>query len=319
MNDHPLPAAPEHNHLYGESGLDAESLEPDYSGATASEASDDSAEIGCALEEAGFDPVMQHNDLFLEYYRRVATGPGVDWDAYRRARFTLQTMNRAGCIEWPVKTPDTALSKPDGHPEKTAAAINELLDRELSKPRFSRPYAGASEPAELFDDYRVLSKSEIRDNLIVALSVAGLVAVTGVGVYFAVRYREPAIGATAGGGAIAVGVAVASRLARMWHSRFSKPYSWARILGCLALLFTKTAWNAASSAYSQFAALFGDIVSGRIFGLCLCLALTAMAVITHVKLNRTYTPSAGKTLGWIEALCLTFAIGAFLFSATAGK
>lgn len=35
---------------------------------------------------------MQHNDLFKEYYRKVATGPGIDWKPYRRARFTLQVM-----------------------------------------------------------------------------------------------------------------------------------------------------------------------------------------------------------------------------------
>lgn len=309
----------EHKPLYGESGLPAGSLEPGYTEKPTSAPTDDSAEIGRALEEAGFLPEMQRNKLFAEYYRKVATGPGTDWDPYRRARFTLQVMNRAGCIEWPVKPPATAVSTPDSNPERSAAEINELLDRELSRPRFSRPFTYPPESPELFDDYNVLTKSELKDNLIVMLSILGLVILTGIGVYFAILYSRPAIGAAAGGGAVVVGMAVASRLGRMWHNRFTKTYSWVRILVCAALLFTKVAWNAASSAYSQFTDLFGDIVSGRIFGLILCLILTVMTIVTHLKLNRTYSPSAGKTLGWVEALCLTFAVGAFLFSATAGK
>lgn len=308
---------PDHKHLYGESGLPPGSLEQDYSEMPTP--ADDGVEIGRALEEVGFKPEMQHNDLFREYYRKVTTGPGANWDPYRRARFTLQTMNRAGCIEWPVKPAQTPVAGPDKQPEKSAAEIEKLLDRELSRPRFSRPFTNLPASTELFEDYKVLTKSEIKDNLIVMLSVLGLVIVTGIGVYFAVRYNKPAIGASAGGGVVVIGMAVASRLGRLWHNRFSRTYSWIRILVCMALLFTKVAWNAASSAYSQFVGLFGDCVSGRVFGLCLCLVLTAMTIITHLKLNRTYDPSAGKTLGWVEALCLTFAVGAFLFSATVGK
>lgn len=318
MNDHSLPE-PDHNHLYGESGLPAGSLDPDYEEETPTVSSDDNIEIGRALEESGFMPEMQRNDLFKEYYMKVATGPGINWDAYRRARFTLQIMNKAGCIEWPVKPPPSATGLPDKHPEKTATEINRLLDRELSRPQFSRPFTAPTESSELFEDYKVLTKSEIRDNLIVILSVLGIVILTGIGVFFAVRYRQPAIGATAGGGALAVGMAVASRLGRRWHNRFSKTYIWTRLSVCLTIIFTKGAWNAASSAYSQFIELFGNITSARIFGLTLCLLLSLMTILTHLKLNRTYNPSSGKTLGWVEALCLTFAVGAFLFSATAGK
>ena len=309
----------DHTPLYGESGLPAGSLESCYVENTPPAMTDDNAEIGRALEESGFLPEMQHNDLFKEYYRKVATGPGIDWKPYRRARFTLQAMNRQGCIEWPVQPPATAIATPDSNPEKSVAAMNELLDRELSRPRFSRPLIDSSQSPELFADYKVLSKSEIKDNLIVMLAVIGLVIVTGIGVYFAILYSRPAIGAAAGAGAVAVGIAVATRMGRLWHNRFTKTYSLVRMLVCAAILFSKVAWNAASSAYSQFIDLFGEILSGRIFGLVLCLILTAMTIITNLKLNRTYSPSAGKTLGWVEALCLTFAVGAFLFSATAGK
>lgn len=309
----------DHTPLYGESGLPAGSLESCYVENTPPAMTDDNTEIGRALEESGFLPEMQHNDLFKEYYRKVATGPGVDWKPYRRARFTLQAMNRQGCIEWPVQPPATAIATPDSNSEKSVAAMNELLDRELARPRFSRPLIDSSQSPELFADYKVLSKSEIKDNLIVMLAVIGLVIVTGIGVYFAILYSRPAIGAAAGGGAVAVGIAVATRMGRLWHNRFTKTYSLVRMLVCAAILFSKVAWNAASSAYSQFIDLFGEILSGRIFGLVLCLILIVMTIITNLKLNRTYSPSAGKTLGWVEALCLTFAVGAFLFSATAGK
>lgn len=309
----------DHTPLYGESGLPAGSLESCYVENTPPAMTDDNTEIGRALEESGFLPEMQHNDLFKEYYRKVTTGPGIDWKPYRRARFTLQAMNRQGCIEWPVQPPATAIATPDSNPEKSVAAMNELLDRELSRPRFSRPIIDSSQSPELFADYKVLSKSEIKDNLIVMLAVIGLVIVTGIGVYFAILYSRPAIGAAAGGGAVAVGIAVATRMGRLWHNRFTKTYLLVRMLVCAAILFSKVAWNAASSAYSQFIDLFGEILSGRIFGLVLCLILTVMTIITNLKLNRTYSPSAGKTLGWVEALCLTFAVGAFLFSATAGK
>ena len=46
---------------------------------------------------------MEKDPLFREYISKVAEGPGTDWEPYRQACFALQTMNRCGVIDWPMK------------------------------------------------------------------------------------------------------------------------------------------------------------------------------------------------------------------------
>lgn len=281
-----------HTH-FGESGLTHEDFEEFI---VKPECADDvQTTIIAAVMKLGFEPDITQSALFRKYYRMVSDGPGKTWTPARRAAFALQTMNRMGVIEWP----------------KSAGGPKDEPAHEVRPPA----PAPQEDGAKVLFGYRRLSPSEIKDNLTVAAAVLGVVLLAAGGVVLGVVLGSPGTAAGTGGIAVAAFCAVAARLGRRWHTRFTRRYNIARLLVCLALLFSGAAWLAAKDTWSALSSSLGAEIPICTFGLSLFGLMTLMAVGAHIKLCRTDDPRTAKTLGWIEALSVVFAIGSFLFIA----
>lgn len=290
----------ERQESFGESGLRKEDIEdfivyPD---------SDTEQEIVGSVVGHGFKAELSRDALFREYYRMVSEGPGKDWSPERRADFALQTMHRMGVIEWPAKRPLGSSEKAE-HSEHSENSENSESSKTPPAQDFTK---------ELFG-YRPLSRDEIKDNLIVVAGVAGIVLLAAVGVTVGVATGSVATGAGIGGASVAVFCAAASRLASHWHTRFTRKYRLVRLLVCLTLLFSGTAWLAAKETWKVLCTLAGTEISIPSFGLSLFGLMAVIGVASHIKLCRIYDPRTAKTLGWLEALAAVFAIGALLFVA----
>lgn len=282
---------------FGESGLRKEDIE-DF---IVDSDSDTEQEIVRSVVGHGFNAELSRDALFREYYRMVAEGPGKDWSPERRADFALQTMHRMGVIEWPAKRPFGSSEKAE-HSEHSE-------NSESSKTPPAQDFT-----KELFG-YRPLSRDEIKDNLIVVAGVAGIVLLAAVGVAVGVSTGSVATGAGIGGASVAVFCAAASRLASHWHTRFTCKYRLVRLLVCLTLLFSGTAWLAAKETWKVLCSMTGTEISIPAFGLSLFGLMAVIGVASHIKLCRSYDPRTAKSLGWLEALAAVFAIGALLFVA----
>ncbi len=290
---------------FGESGLQKEDFDEFI---VKPESKDDNQkQISTSVVNLGFEPEITQSALFRKYYQMVSEGPGRDWNPERRVAFTLQTMNRMGVIEWPDRpaTPGTDGSASNALKEKTVPA------HEIQPPTHAQQEAYTK---DVFG-YQRLTKAEIKDNLIVASAVLGVVLLAAIGIAAGVAFGSPATGAGIGGIAVAAFCAVAARLGRLWHTRFTRRYRIVRLLICLALLFSGTAWFAAKNTWSIISSISGIGIPLRPFGLCLFGLLMVMAVAAHIKLCHTDDPRTARTLGWIEALSVVFAIGSFLFIA----
>ena len=303
---------------YGESGLSSDCFDNDaYADDDSREETAIRLEIIRALMDTGFEPGMVDDRLFQEYLKKVADGPGAGWEPYRQARFTLQTMNRCGVIDWPVRT---AVDTRDDT-EKTDVS-NQRDSQEKERPSETEneelaPHGNLTFELikDHFRDYRQLSVSEIKDNLIVCAGILGVVALAAAAVAIGVMLRSP--GAAAGGGAISVAalVAVTARLAGRYHHRFGLPYRMLRLLVCLALLFTKAAWVASRELWMLVYNTTQLAIPIPAFGVTVAIVLLLSAVWTHITLCRTSQPSKALFLGWLEGLELTFALGALMFGA----
>lgn len=290
---------------FGESGLQEEDFEEFIEKAKL--ADDDQEIINTSVIDLGFDTDITQSALFRKYYQMVSQGPGKDWNPERRVAFALQTMNRMGVIEWPDR-PAARRSE-----ESSSSALNEknAPEHEIQTPSHAQQETYTK---EIFG-YQRLTSSEIKDNLVVASAVLGVVLLAAIGITAGVAFGSPATGAGIGGIAVAAFCAVAARLGRLWHSRFTRRYRIVRLLVCLVLLFSGTAWFTAKDAWSTLSRISGIEMSIRSFGLCLFGLMMIMAVGAHIKLCHTDDPRTAKTLGWIEALSMVFAIGSFLFIA----
>lgn len=282
---------------FGESGLRKEDIE-DF---IVDSDSDTEQEIVRSVVGHGFNAELSRDALFREYYRMVAEGPGKDWSPERRADFALQTMHRMGVIEWPAKRPFGSSEKAE-HSEHSE-------NSESSKTPPAQDFT-----KELFG-YRPLSRDEIKDNLIVVAGVGGIVLLAAVGVAVGVATGSVATGAGIGGASVAVFCAAASRLASHWHTRFTRKYRLVRLLVCLTLLFSGTAWLAAKETWKLLCSMTGTEISIPAFGLSLFGLMAVIGVASHIKLCRSYDPRTAKSLGWLEALAAVLAIGALLFVA----
>lgn len=287
----------ERQESFGESGLRKEDIEdfivdPD---------SDTEQEIVRSVEGHGFNAELSRDALFREYYRMVSEGPGKYWTPAHRASFALQTMHRMGVIEWP---PNSLY----GRAEKAARSAHSESSEHSKTP----PAQDCTK--ELFG-YRPLSRDEIKDNLIVVAGVAGIVLLAAVGVAVGVSTGSVATGAAIGGASVAVFCAAASRLASHWHTRFTRKYRLVRLLVCLTLLFSGTAWLAAKETWKVLCSMTGTEISIPAFGLSLFGLMAVIGVASHIKLCRSYDPRTAKSLGWLESLAAVFAIGALLFVA----
>lgn len=304
----------EHKH-YGESGLSPDFFDDYEAECTEEKVSwQNRQEIVRALTDAGFESTMEKNPLFREYLSKVAEGPGTGWEPYRQARFALQTMNRCGVIDWPkndravpAETPKTA--KTDHESEKKEPAPATMVRQRR------RSNIGFEIFKDYFRDYHRLTLMEIKDNLIVVAGIFGVVLLAAASVAIGVALDKPAVGA--GGGAISITafIAVATRLAGKYHHRFGMPYRITRLVVCLALLFSKAAWAASRELWEWICSASGTYISPAGFGVSLSAILLMMAVWTHAALCRTDDPDRAGYLGWIEALAVTFAIGALMFVA----
>ena len=235
--------------------------------------------------DTGFEPGMVDDRLFQEYLKKVADGPGAGWEPYRQARFTLQTMNRCGVIDWPVRT---AVDTRDDT-EKTDVS-NQRDSQEKERPSETEneelaPHGNLTFELikDHFRDNRQLSVSEIKDNLIVCAGILGVVALAAAAVAIGVMLRSP--GAAAGGGAIP-----------------GPPVH-------------KAAWVASRELWMLVYNTTQLAIPIPAFGVTVAIVLLLSAVWTHITLCRTSQPSKALFLGWLEGLELTFALGALMFGA----
>lgn len=290
---------------FGESGLRKEDIE-DF---IVNPARDTAAErdIVAAVEGHGFNAELSRDALFREYYRMVSEGPGRYWTPAHRASFALQTMHRMGVIEWPEKSLY-------GRAERAERSARSAHSESSEHSESSKTPPAQDCTKELFG-YRPLSRDEIKDNLIVVAGVAGIVLLAAVGVAVGVSTGSVATGAGIGGASVAVFCAAASRLASHWHTRFTRKYRLVRLLVCLTLLFSGTAWLAAKETWKVLCSMTGTEISIPAFGLSLFGLMAVIGVASHIKLCRSYDPRTAKSLGWLEALAAVFAIGALLFVA----
>lgn len=312
---------PDDSH-YGESGLSADCFDEDYSPDNDScMAADTRMEIIRAILDAGFEPGMVDDRQFREYFDRVAKGPGSGWDPYRQARFALQTMNRCGVIDRPQRNGKDNRKdnrKEEAHPDISGPAAGEKQShRSESEVRERPPHGNLTLELlkDYFSDYHRLSADEIKDNLIVVGGILAIVALAAVSVAVGVALSSPAVGA--GGGAISVAafVAVASRLAGRYHHRFGLPYRILRLVICLALLFTRASWVATRELWMLVYETTRLAFPIPAFGVTVAVILLLSSVWTHITLCRTSLPSKALFLGWLEALEVTFALGALMFGA----
>ncbi len=287
---------------FGESGLRKEDVE-DFIVNSARD-TDAERDIVAAVEGHGFNAELSRDALFREYYRMVAEGPGKYWTPAHRASFTLQTMHRMGVIEWP---PNSLYGRAEKAARSAHSAHSESSEHSKTPP--------AQDCTKELFGYRPLSRDEIKDNLIVVAGVGGIVLLAAVGVAVGVATGSVATGAGIGGASVAVFCAAASRLASHWHTRFTRKYRLARLLGCLTLLFSGTAWLAAKETWKLLCSMTGTEISIPAFGLSLFGLMAVIGVASHIKLCRSYDPRTAKSLGWLEALAAVFAIGALLFVA----
>lgn len=296
--------------IYGESGLDSEFFAEHDEQERPVENPDGIKE---ALKDMELDETISDSPLFKEYYEMISAGPGKDWDSYRRAKLTIQTMNRAGCIDLaPLKRKVEPVSSAPRADASHEEEIREKVDNVTSAGDVYLPKAGTR---DLFDDYNPLTSDEIKDNLMVAGGIAGVVALAALSVFFGVKTKKPGIAAAGGAFSVAAFIAVTARLAGHYHHRFKMKYRLTRLLVCLALIFS----NSARFAVKEFWILLCRITDYDIpvipFGMILTVTLLLMALWSYIALCRTFIPSRAKTIGWLSALSVTFAIGSFLFSA----
>lgn len=305
----------EHKH-YGESGLSPDFFDDYEAECTEEKVSwQNRQEIVRALTDAGFESTMEKNPLFREYLSKVAEGPGTGWEPYRQARFALQTMNRCGVIDRPVKNiMGVPAEKQEAPKSDTGSEIKDTTTGMASRPKRHKN-VGFEIFKDSFRDYHRLTLMEIKDNLIVVAGIFGVVLLAAASVAIGVALDKPAVGA--GGGAISITafIAVATRLAGKYHHRFGMPYRITRLVVCLALLFSKAAWAASRELWEWICSASGTDISPAGFGFSLSAILLMMAVWTHAALCRTDDPDRAGYLGWIEALAVTFALGALMFVA----
>lgn len=304
--------------LYGESGLSPDCFDEDASpDDDFHKETDTRLEIIRAVMDAGFEPGMADDRLFKEYFDKVAKGPGSGWEPYRQARFALQTMGRCGVIDWPVKKGEDNRGRRETSDISKPAAERESAPRATTEESELPPHGNLTFELikDYFRDYHQLSVDEIKDNLIVVGGILGVVLLAAASVALGVALSSPAVGA--GGGAISVAtfVAVTARLAGRYHHRFGLPYRMLRLLICLALLFTKAAWVASRELWMLVYDTTHIAFPIPAFGLTVAIILLLSSVWTHITLCRTSMPSKALFLGWLEALEVTFALGALMFGA----
>lgn len=260
--------------------------------------------IAQALMECGQNPDMLQNPIFIKYYNQVAEGPGREWPIERRVGFVIQTMNRMGALE--IGTESQHIS--GNLPNRQRPDISEPTQANCN------PREPKQEDLAIFG-YHHLDKQEIIDNLII---VGGVLVITILAVsvtYLCIILNVPK--ASAGIGTISLAAIIASvvRLARKWHQRFTFKYRMVRLIVCMALLFSTAAWHVAKSAWQFACYLTNSNISIPKFGVSMFGLLSVISLLSRIKLCRVYDPRHARFLGWIEALALTFAIGAFLFCA----
>lgn len=259
---------------------------------------DNSIEIAKVLAECGLDSDVLQNPIFVKSYNRVATGPGRNWAPERRTKFTLQTMNRMGASDR-VHTESPNLSVPD-----------------VQEPTVEEPSRGNNPADDLaFWGYHYLDRNEIIGNLTILGGILIIVLLAAGATYLCVSFNFSKGSAVAGTISLAAISAAVIRLAGKWHQRFPFRYRMVRLVVCMALLFSTAAWWAVKSVWLMACYVSDTTINILPFGLSLFGVLSIVSLVSHLKLCYTYEPRRARLLGWIEALALTFAIGAFLFCA----
>ncbi|MGN1265921.1 MAG: hypothetical protein ACI4UL_08900 [Muribaculaceae bacterium] len=307
----------EEEKVYGESGLTDDDMESmaDFRSEThvgptpaasrhdqrAGAIPDNLAEVAQALADSGVDAALIRDKIFIDVYNQVVQGPGRDWAAYRRARFTLQTMNRMGALG--------ELIPADPQPSAPAVPKEKEAEKPLPKPKNS-----PADEIAIFG-YHHLDRSEIMDNLAIVGGVLGITLLAAVAMYLCVTYGNAAAMASTGTISLATIIAAVVRIASRWHQRFPLRYRMMRLVVCLSLLFSTAAWWAAKGAWMLACAISDITIDIPTFGVSLFGVLAAISIAAHLKLCRTYNPTKARILGWVEVVALTFAMGAFLFCA----
>jgi len=261
--------------------------------------SDDDAIISRALADNGLDPDLRHTCEFIVYYNQVAQGPGLHWNPERRVRFTLQTLNRMGALEREAET----------------RPLDPLVS-EVSPPRLSRNKPDVSGPDDLaVFGYHHLDRREITDNLVIMGGILGITLLAAGATYLSVSLDNPRASGTVGGISLAAIIAAIVRFAGKWHHRFPLRYRMVRLAVCMALLFSTAAWHMARGAWQIICSIAKTTIDIPAFGMSMFAVSGIISLLSHLALCRTFRPDHARILGWIEALSLTCAIGAFLFCA----
>ncbi|MGN0228853.1 MAG: hypothetical protein ACI4BH_03490 [Muribaculaceae bacterium] len=304
----------EEEKVYGESGLTDDDLErvvdcrsecqtsamPDAPRQDSNEAKlpDDPTKVAQALADCGLDAALIWDKIFIDIYNQVVQGPGREWAPYRRARFTLETMNRMGALGVVM-------------PAKSHPAAPVIAEKKRDTPL---PKNTPAEDIAIFG-YHHLDRSEIMDNLAIVGGVLGITLLAAVAVYLCITFGSTAALTSTGTVSLAVIIAAVVRIAGRWHQRFPLRYRMTRLVVCLVLLLSTSAWWAAKGMWALACTLSGITIAIPTFGVSLFGVLAAISIGAHMKLYHTYNPSKAYILGWVEALALTFALGAFLLCA----
>ena len=305
----------EEEKVYGESGLTHDDMEYLLDSRPESQASavpaaprqeadelkipDDLAEVAQALADCSVDEALIEDKEFIGYYNLVVQGPGRDWTPYHRARFTLQTMSRMGA-------PGLVMPAPS---QPIAPAVLEKKEENTPLPKNT-----AADDIAIFG-YHQLDRSEIKDNLVILGGVLGITVLAVVAVYLSIIFGGTTAMSTTGTISLAVIIAAVVRIASRWHQRFPFRYRIMRLVVCLVLLLSTAAWWAAKGAWMLACTVSGNAIDISTFGLSMFGVLAAISIGAHLRLCSSNNPNKAYVLGWVEALALTFALGAFLFCA----
>lgn len=263
---------------------------------------DDNDEIVRALIDCGMDSDLLKNPIFIKCYNQVADGPGRSWTPYRRTKFSLQTMNRAGALDI-VKSCRPNVS-PNVPPKTERKSNVEYLSHN------NKHY----NDLDVFG-YRHLDRSEILGNLAVVGGVLCIVLLAIGATYLAISFHRPTATAATTTISLTAIIAAVIRLAGKWNHRFPLRYRMTRLVVCMILLFSTAAWWTAKGAWLIACRIFETEIDEVSFGLSMFGVFVIISLVAHLKLCRTYEPGKARILGWIEVLTLTLAIGAFLFCA----
>lgn len=263
---------------------------------------EDEAAIARAISDCGQNSDMLHNPVFIQCYNQIAQGPGLDWPIERRVRFAIQTMNRMGALEI---NPESQHATPS-HPDRQLPNIPE---HPLSN---GVPRESEQDDLAIFG-YHHLDRHEIIGNLIIVGGVLGMTILAALATYLCITFNLPKVSAGVGTISLAAVIASVVRLAQKWHHRFTFRYRMIRLVACMTLIFSTAAWHVAKGAWQLICYIADTDISIITFGMSMFGLLSIISLLSHLKLCHTYDPRRARILGWVEALALTFAIGAFLF------